>query len=120
MGFTKLDEEILKSSVMAADPFTFKVWITLLAACREDGIARLSRIYISSITHISIDQVETSLQILMSPDPYSRTKEHDGRRIEETEGGFLVFNYGKYREQTYSGSKEAERKREYRDRKSVV
>ena len=38
MGFTKLDEGILQSSVMAADPVTFKVWIALLAAAKSEAI----------------------------------------------------------------------------------
>ena len=42
MGFTKLDEVILKSSIMAEPSDTFKVWICILAACDENGLAAVS------------------------------------------------------------------------------
>jgi len=34
----------------------------------------------------------------MAPDPYSRTKDHEGRRIKECDGGWFVLNGEKYRE----------------------
>jgi len=39
---------------------------------------------------------------LKSPDPYSRTKQDEGRRIKEVEGGWLVLNHKKYREKAKS------------------
>jgi hypothetical protein len=48
-----------------------------------------------------------ALSILLAPDPDSRTKDHDGRRIEAIEGGWLILNYLKYREvaQAQEGSR---------------
>lgn len=113
MGFTKLDEGILQSSVMAEDSDTFKVWIALLAACRDDGIARISEIYISSVCHLSIETVVKSLGKLRKPDPYSRTKDSDGIRIRDVDGGFEVVNYLKYRARSVT-EYERERKRQQR------
>jgi hypothetical protein len=47
---------------------------------------------------VSIEQCETALHSFLSPDRYSRTKDHEGRRIKEVDGGWLLLNYVKYRE----------------------
>jgi len=97
MGFTKLDEGILQSSVMAADPVTFKVWIALLAACESDGVAPVAAPFLAAICHLPLDAVRRALEILAGPDPDSRTPEADGRRIQRCDGGWRLINYPKYR-----------------------
>jgi hypothetical protein len=104
-GFTKLDAGILQSSVMAAPPVTFKVWIALLAACRSDGVARVSPTYLGAVCRLSLSDVGRALEELASPDPHSRTLMEEGRRITRVDGGFRLINYRKYREQ---GIREAE------------
>lgn len=114
MGFTKLDEGILQSSIIGESGEVFKVWIALLASCKEDGIAKLSPVFLASVCRLDINIVMDALKKLMSPDPFSRSKEEEGRRLKEVDGGYLLVNYLKYRERTYSGSKEAIRKRKQR------
>lgn len=113
MGFTKLDERILQSSIMAENPVTFKVWITLLAACEANGIAYVSAIYLSSICHLPLSRVEESIKKLEGPDPHSRSLQDDGRRIRRIDGGFEIINYAVYRDLSLKDA-EAERKRLYR------
>ena len=38
-----------------------------------------------------------ALNKLKAPDPYSRTKENDGRRLVDIDGGWQVLNHAKYR-----------------------
>jgi hypothetical protein len=115
MGFTKLDEGILQSSVMAESSDTFKVWVALLAACKQDGVARVSPIFISSICRLDQPVVDGAIATLESPDSRSRSTEDDGRRIRRVDGGFFVINYQKYREFTLSDSSEAIRQRRHRE-----
>jgi len=115
MGFTKLDEGILMSSIMAEDSDTFKVWIAFLAACGYDGIARVSSVYIASVCHLPEDVVDKAIEHLEAPDPRSRSLVKEGRRIIRMDGGWFVVNYKKYREFTYSDSPEAIRQRRHRD-----
>lgn len=115
MGFTKLDERILQSSIMAESAVTFKVWIALLAACRENGIAYVSSVYLSTICHLSLARVDDALQKLESPDEHSRSLNDDGRRIRRIDGGYEVINYAVYRDFSLKDA-EAERKRLYRQR----
>lgn len=114
MGFTKLDERILQSSIMAEDATTFKVWITLLAACERNGIAYVSPVYLSSICHIPISRINTSLEKLENPDSNSRSLADEGRRIKRVDGGYEIINYLAYREASLKDA-EAERKRLYRE-----
>jgi hypothetical protein len=109
VGFTKLDESILLSSIMAEDPETFKVWIALLAACKEDGIARVAVSGIAAITFLPIDTVRVAIDKLSSPDVDSRSLNDEGRRIRRVDGGYQIINYQKYRELS-SKEKEAQRK----------
>jgi hypothetical protein len=115
MGFTKLDERILQSSIMAESPIVFKVWITLLAACESNGIAYVSPIYLASICHLRLSQVQAALERLQSPDSNSRSTHEDGRRIRRIDGGFEIINYLQYREAALRDA-EAERKRLYRQK----
>lgn len=119
MGFTKLDERILQSSIMAESAVTFKVWITLLAACRPNGIAYVSAIYLSSICHLPLSRIEAALARLESPDDHSRSLGDDGRRIRRVDGGYEIINYIIYRDASLKDA-EAERKRLYRERMKDV
>lgn len=118
MGFTKLDSGLLKSSILAESLETFKVWIILLAACDENGVAEVSPIYLESVCRIPLAKIKEALAILESPDENSRSENDDGRRIERVDGGFKILNYQKYRIKSYSKSKEAIRKREWREKKA--
>lgn len=111
MGFTKLDERILQSSIMAEDGITFKVWIALLASCESSGIAYVSPLYLAAICHAKINKIEEALKKLEGPDPNSRSLGDRGRRISRIDGGFAVLNYKKYRFYDYQISPEENQRR---------
>ena len=115
LGFTKLDEGILQSSIMAEDPATFKIWIALLASCGPEGIARVSSVFLSSVCHLSLEITDRALGILEKPDPRSRGIAEEGRRIKRVDGGYFVVNYEKYRAFTYSMKNDAIRQRRHRE-----
>jgi hypothetical protein len=119
MGFTKLDDGILQSSIVGEDSDTFKIWILLLAACKGDEVARVSPVFLSSISKIPMETVMKSLEKLASPDVFSRSTMLEGRRIERVDGGFRVVNYMKYREFSYFDSKGAIRTRRFREKKAL-
>jgi hypothetical protein len=110
MGFTKLDEGLLFSSIMQESAEVFKVWIALLAACKEDGIARVSAVGLAGVCFLTLDVVIHALDVLGSSDKNSRTTKENGKRIKRVDGGYFVINYHKYRELSY---KEVEAKRKY-------
>lgn len=107
-GYTKLFSSILASTIWEADMPTRIVWITLLAMADKDGIVEASIPGLSTFARVSIPEVEAALEVLKSPDPYSRTKTNEGRRIEPVDGGWFVINHAKFRNQI-----DGEERREY-------
>ena len=99
-GYTKLFSSIVSSTVWCEDDKTFRVWIWMLASADTEGYVEGSIPALARITNYSIPDVEASIARLTAPDPYSRTKDHEGRRIEEVPGGWRILNFPRYREQT--------------------
>ncbi len=96
-GYTKLFSTILASTIWKAPDKTRIVWITLLAMADQRGIAEGSIPGLAGFANVTVEECETALAELMAADKYSRTKDWDGRRIEEVDGGWLLLNHGKYR-----------------------
>lgn len=107
-GYTKLFNSILASTIWRADDKTRIVWITLLAMADRHGIAEASIPGLADFARVSIPDCERALAELAAPDTYSRSHEHDGRRIEAIDGGFRLLNHAKYR-----AKMNADERREY-------
>ena len=114
-GYAKLSASIITSSVWCEDDKTFRAWIALLAMADAQGHVDGSVPGLARILACSVEEARNCLDKLMAPDPYSRTPDHDGRRVLEEPGGWFVVNYQLYRGQcqTKDGSR-AEYFRNYR------
>lgn len=98
-GFTKLFESIIHSTVWETEMHVKITWITMLAMANRNGDVCASVPGLAKAAGVALEQVIDALALLSSPDKWSRTKAHEGRRIEEIEGGWHLLNYTKYREQ---------------------
>ncbi len=96
-GYTKLFSSILASTIWREDDKTRIVWITLLAMSDKDGIADGSVPGLADFARVSVADCRAALNKLASPDPDSRSKEYEGRRIEIIDGGWRILNHAKYR-----------------------
>lgn len=117
--YVKLFEEIRQSSIWAEDSDTRIVWITLLTMADMDGLVRARATGISIQSRVPLAKVREALKLFQEPDMDSRTPDHEGRRIEETEEGFVVLNYRKYREyvsEVDRKQKAAERQKRFREK----
>lgn len=74
------------------------VWITMLALADRKGIVFASLPGLADAARVSMEQCEDAIARLAAPDEYSRTKDFEGRRIEDVDGGWKLLNYIKYRE----------------------
>ncbi|MGH9537142.1 MAG: hypothetical protein ACRD3H_04420 [Terriglobales bacterium] len=118
-GYTKLFNSILASTIWREDDKTRLVWITLLAMTDQNGAVEASLPGLADLARVSIDDCERALENLQKPDKYSRSKEHDGRRIETIDGGWLVLNRAKYRDKmSEDDRRERDRDRQRRHRQS--
>ena len=97
-GYTKLfGNDLLQSSVWQEDLHVKVVWIAMLALTNEKGVVAASVPGLARSAGVTISQCEEALAKFLSPDKYSRTKEHEGRRIEEVDGGWRLLNHAAYR-----------------------
>lgn len=107
-GYTKLFNSILASTIWRQDNATRIVWITLLAMSNRDGVAEGSVPGLADFARVSVRDARRALANLMAPDTDSRSKECEGRRIEEIDGGWRIINHAKYR-----AKMSADERREY-------
>ncbi len=114
MQFTKLFNSILDSTIWQEPLETKVVWITMLAMVDRNGEVHASIPGLAKRAGVTIPQCNAALSCLESPDEYSRTKDHQGRRIREIDGGWELLNHGKYR-----ALLSAEERREYNKRKQA-
>jgi hypothetical protein len=115
MSFTKLDQSIVTSTIWCESDATLRVWITLLAMCNQYGEVQGTLPGLASLARCSLADTKAAIKIFLAPDPYSRTKEMEGRRIEIIEGGWVLINHAKYREMQNKAEK-AEKARARQER----
>lgn len=97
MSYTKLFSSIVASTIWQESKETKILWITMLAVKNQWGIVEASVPGLAKFAGLTLQETEKALAELQSPDPYSRTKDNDGRRIYECDGGWRVLNHEKYR-----------------------
>ena len=122
-GYTKLSSALSRSTIWDEPDNVRIVWITMLSEANRWGEVESSIPGLALMARKSIQDTEAALARLMEPDPYSRTKENNGRRIAEIDGGWEILNYAKYREKKskeHENEMAAERQRRHRKRKSVT
>lgn len=95
--FTKLFTSITESTVWFEPDSTRLVWITMLAMADRKGRVFASVPGLAHRARVTEEQCEAALKCFLSPDTKSRTKDHEGRRIEEIDGGWVLLNHEKYR-----------------------
>ncbi len=114
MGYTKLDENLVTSSIWSEDDKTLRVWCYLMARADSTGWVLETIPAIARACNYDIPTIEAILAKFAGPDKYSRTKDHEGRRIailHEPEFGIYLLNHPKYRAKDHTA---AERQRRHR------
>lgn len=121
-GYTKLFGSIIASTIWREDDKTRIVWITMLAMAGKTGIVEASVPGLADMARVTVDEARAAVQKLESPDPDSRSRDEEGRRILPIDGGWLLVNHAKYRAKM--GSEERTeylriKQRESRERKAL-
>ncbi len=117
-GYVKLFSDILASTVWTESNSTRLVWITMLAMASRDGDVMASVPGLAHMARVTVEECQEALNRLAAPDEHSRTKDHEGRRIEAIDGGWFILNYEKHRERmTLDDRREKDRLRQERKRK---
>jgi hypothetical protein len=95
--FAKLFATITESSLWSEPKEVRLLFVTMLAKADQDGVVEASIPGLARVANLTIEETETALEVLQSPDPYSKNPDNEGRRIEVFPGGFRLLNYGDYR-----------------------
>lgn len=94
--YTKLFSSITESTVWGEPYSTRIVWVTMLAMADARGNVYGAIPGLARRANVTLQETEAALAAFLAPDPYSRTKDEDGRRIEGIDGGWRLINHAKY------------------------
>lgn len=97
MSYTKLFSSIVTSTIWTEDDKTRIVWITMLAIANKHGEVQASIPGLARVAGVSVQDCHAAIEKFLSPDPYSRSSDDEGRRIEKIDGGWQLLNHAKYR-----------------------
>lgn len=113
-GYTPLFNSIITSSIWQEPNHVRIIWITLLAMSDASGKVEGSIPGLANVANVTISECSEAIEILSTPDLYSRTKDFEGRRIHKIEGGWQIYNLKRFREKAKS---RAAYMRDYREKK---
>lgn len=116
-GYSKLDCGIVDSSLWEMPHEYLRVWIAMLAKTDATGYVRVAAPAMARLCHLTREDFDRIIDVYCSPDPESRTSDHDGRRLEKVEGGWQILNYAKYREGLKQPDSSAGRMRKLREKR---
>jgi len=108
--YVKIHDSIFGSSIMEEDIETRYIWLCLLAIADFEGFVDETIPALARRFNVSDQSMSKAIQIFLEPDPSSRTKDNDGRRLEPMREsfGWRIINYEKYRDM-----RNAEDRKEY-------
>lgn len=125
--YVKVFQSILDSTIWQEDLATKVVWITVLAMKDRNGYVGASVPGLARRAGVSLEECEAALAKFKAPDAYSRTRDFEGRRIEEVPGGWRVLNHTFYRNKLspedrreYQRVKQAEYRKRRKERRDLV
>jgi hypothetical protein len=94
--YTKLFSSITESTLWSEPYATRVVWVAMLAMADARGNVYASLPGLARRANVTLEEVEYAIASFLAPDPYSRTKDKDGRRVEMIDGGWHLINHGKH------------------------
>lgn len=100
--FGKIFESLFTGSMIGAGSPVFAVWSYVIANQKPDkaygSVVELNPKLLAAVIGDPIEQVNKAIEYLCAPDPSSRTKEKQGRRLVKLgEFDYQVVNGSKYR-----------------------
>lgn len=94
----------------------------MLALVGKDSVVEGTVPGLARQSGLTVEEVESALEVLMAPNPYSTTDAKEGRRVEKIEGGWFIVNHSKYRNKVAEERRDLqlrEAQQRYRNKKST-
>ncbi|HUS88160.1 MAG TPA: hypothetical protein VMW91_02125 [Desulfosporosinus sp.] len=99
--YSPLFASILTSTLWQESYSTRLLWVTMLALADETDTVYASVPGLAFQARITEEECREGLNRFMSPDPDSRTKEFEGRRVKAVDGGWFLLNREKHRKRIF-------------------
>lgn len=110
MGYTPLFDSLTKGTLCGRWP-DIGLWPIVLSMADKDGIVDVTPTHIASVTGLELEEVIACMARFCEPDPYSRSTEAGGARLELLDPGrpwgWRIINHSKYREKARLQAKSA-------------
>ena len=108
MSYAKLFGTITDSSLWSASKDARILFVSMLARADATGFVEAALPGLARMANLTLAEAESALAVLMSPDSYSKSTDHDGRRVVAVPRGWCLVTYMEYRER-----RDEEERREY-------
>jgi len=113
--------QIVDSSLWEEEYYVRILFTTMLAKKDSDHVVRATAYNLHRWANITQEETAAGLKVLSSPDKKRLDKQdHDGRRIEKVEDGWLVLNGAKYEEMMRQIAEQARKARWARDNRAKI
>jgi hypothetical protein len=122
MSYGKIFDSLYTGSMVGAGINVFAVWGYVIANAKPPGIIELNPKLLAATFGCDVEPIVKAIECLCAPDPESRTKEYEGRRL-LPEGQFLYriptwAKYNQIRNEVERREKNREYARAYRERQA--
>lgn len=97
MSYAKLFSSITESSLWSEPKEARLLFVSMLARADATGFVEAALPGLARLANLSISEVESAIDILEKPDPYSKNPDNEGRRVMRVPGGWMILNYEVYR-----------------------
>ena len=88
--YGKIYEQTFTGSMVGNGSHVFAVWAYVIAHTKPDSMVELNPVIIATILGDDVQRIKTAIATLCAPDPDSRSKDDEGRRLVE-KAPFLYF-----------------------------
>jgi hypothetical protein len=114
MSYTPLDSDLLTSTLLKEGPVVVSAFVLILASRDRFGETSIQPATVASLLRISDEEAEDAFRVLSEPDPKSRNRDCEGRRIVPiADGRWMIVSSEKYQYRASKASA-AERQRKHR------
>jgi hypothetical protein len=81
MAYGKIFESLFTGSLVGAGATVFATWAYVIANAKPPGVIEIHPKILATIIGCTTGEIEDAIRVLCSPDPASRTSDHEGRRM---------------------------------------
>ena len=97
-GYGKIFDSMFTGSMFGSGPVVISVWAYVISKTYGSSV-ELNPPFLAAMIGCEVAEVEAAIAVLTSPDPSSRSKEEEGRRLLHEDGfKYFVVNHEKYRD----------------------